>query len=131
MTIIFEFKKNFKKIFFNAKMSKYQEKKKIVLLHLILKSNAPPLVLFRFIEKCYQSRGLYPVRFFCSTSRGRGPARGGGGLSFSLKNWRLWELGESNCITQIIALTVTHAAPNPVLFYAAISNFLVLRVRAE
>ena len=28
-------------------------------------------------------------------------------------------------------LTVTHAAPNPVLFYAAISNFLVLRVRAE
>ena len=27
--------------------------------------------------------------------------------------------------------TVTHAAPNPVLFYAAISNFLVLRVRAE
>ena len=28
-------------------------------------------------------------------------------------------------------LTVTHAAPNPVLFYAVISNFLVLRVRAE
>ena len=28
-------------------------------------------------------------------------------------------------------LTVTHAAPNPVQFYAAISNFLVLRVRAE
>ena len=28
-------------------------------------------------------------------------------------------------------LTVTHAAPNPVLFYAAISHFLVLRVRAE
>ena len=28
-------------------------------------------------------------------------------------------------------LTVTQAAPNPVLFYAAISNFLVLRVRAE
>ena len=32
---------------------------------------------------------------------------------------------------QLIQLTVTHAAPNPVLFYAAISNFLVLRVRAE
>ena len=30
-----------------------------------------------------------------------------------------------------VALTVTHAAPNPVLFYEAISNFLVLRVRAE
>ena len=29
------------------------------------------------------------------------------------------------------SLTVTHAAPNPVIFYAAISNFLVLRVRAE
>ena len=28
-------------------------------------------------------------------------------------------------------LTVTHAAPNPVIFYAAISDFLVLRVRAE
>ena len=28
-------------------------------------------------------------------------------------------------------LTVTHAAPNPVIFYVAISNFLVLRVRAE
>ena len=31
----------------------------------------------------------------------------------------------------LCCLTVTHAAPNPVLFYAAISNFLVLRVRAE
>ena len=28
-------------------------------------------------------------------------------------------------------LTVTHAAPNPVIFHAAISNFLALRVRAE
>ena len=28
-------------------------------------------------------------------------------------------------------LTLTHAAPNPVIFHAAISNFLVLRVRAE
>ena len=28
-------------------------------------------------------------------------------------------------------LTVTHAAPNPVIFYAAISNFLVLSLRAE
>ena len=27
--------------------------------------------------------------------------------------------------------TVTHAAPNPVIFHTAISNFLVLRVRAE
>ena len=30
-----------------------------------------------------------------------------------------------------LKLTVTHAALNPVIFYAAISNFLVLRERAE
>ena len=34
-------------------------------------------------------------------------------------------------IALVALLTVTHAAPNPVLLYAAISNFLVLRVRAE
>ena len=34
-------------------------------------------------------------------------------------------------IVTVFLLTVTHAAPNPVLFYAAICNFLVLRVRAE
>ena len=34
-------------------------------------------------------------------------------------------------IKVIVDLTVTHAAPNPVIFYAAISHFLVLRVRAE
>ena len=28
-------------------------------------------------------------------------------------------------------LTLTHAAPNPVIFHATISNFLVLRVSAE
>ena len=33
--------------------------------------------------------------------------------------------------TSFCPFTVTHAAPNPVIFYAAISNFLVLRVRAE
>ena len=34
--------------------------------------------------------------------------------------------------THVNNLTVTHSAPNPVLFFsAAISNFLVLRVRAE
>ena len=36
-----------------------------------------------------------------------------------------------NLFYNIAVLTVTHAAPNPVLFYAAIGNFLVLRVRAE
>ena len=34
-------------------------------------------------------------------------------------------------IISVYFLTLTHAAPNPVIFYAAISNFLVLRVRAE
>ena len=33
-------------------------------------------------------------------------------------------------VGSMLILPVINAAPNPVIFYAAISNFLVLRVRA-
>ena len=44
---------------------------------------------------------------------------------------RMGDLGgeiEQNILDLV---SVTHAAPNPVIFHAAIGNFLVLRVRAE
>ena len=58
------------------------------------------------------------------------------GIPFSRRSRNIIQLGipfsrRDRNILWYGCLTVTHAAPNPVIFYAAISNFLVLRVRAE
>ena len=57
-------------------------------------------------------------------------------LKSGIRNYRdfkkvpLKKLGIKMRIKNVV-LTLTHEAPNPVIFYAAIRNFLVLRVIAE
>ena len=45
-------------------MRKWQKTEQKLALQQILISNAPPLVLLRFIEKCYQRRGYNQLYFF-------------------------------------------------------------------
>ena len=69
--------------------------------------------------------GLISVDDFSPTSRDRAVFEAGGGEQ------ALCGKNEQDCESSEGYLTVIHAAPNSVIFYAAISNFLVFRVRAE